>query len=90
MQPSDYVRRGWTQYAYARNSAGREQWPRSPSAVSWDVAGAIYAAHPWNTRARLAITYTLTVFVGDDIEVWNDAPERTQSEVIAALKAIGA
>jgi len=89
----------WTQGDTARDADGKPL-PNStePAAVCWCVLGAIGktvggANRPMFSAARKALRAVLP----EDIEQidedlpdeanWNDAPERTQAEVVAALRA---
>jgi hypothetical protein len=89
MKPSDYIRKGWTQGAYARDSDGTPIYPKSIKAVCWCPVGAICAAYYDNPAKRIKTLYSLKSFVGESPAIWSDAPERTQQEVIDLLESIG-
>jgi hypothetical protein len=74
----------WTQGKYAADRDGHTVDPRSPKAVCWCARGA---------RARAAGEFEnrthdfLRRVVGDRQTIrWNDDPDRTQAEVVAALR----
>jgi len=79
--------KGWTQGAYARDADGRdvnpyEKWRASPQAVCFCLYGALAQVA---SQAGMEKIPSLT----DPLPSteWNDAPGRTQSEVVAALRA---
>lgn len=79
--------KGWTQGAYARDADGRdvnpyEKWRPSPEAVCFCLYGAL--AHVASQAGM-----EKTPFLVDPLPStkWNDTPGRTQSEVVAALRA---
>lgn len=81
-QAAELVGRGWCQQASATDVQGFPVMVTDPRAVRWCADGAILATgasgHAWSVLMRvLGSRYTVTE--------WNDAPERTQQEVIAAL-----
>jgi hypothetical protein len=83
------VQRGWCQRTAARDAAGRSVLPSDPAAASWSAAGAVMAAArrkgappaPF-ARAMAALSQA----VGAGPQGWNDQPERTAAEVVAALE----
>ena len=83
--------RGWTQGACARTESGaRVEW-NSNRAARWCASGAILHCSP--DTAAMILTNTLSrarcalvSVVGESIAAWNDAPGRTQGEVVAALR----
>jgi hypothetical protein len=93
MKPSDYIRKGWTQGAFARNAAGDAIGSYSPNAVYWCLYGALCAAYPddaeWikaYNKVRLEIQKK-SLF---DIPIsWNDSEQRIQAEVILLLESVG-
>jgi hypothetical protein len=79
------IERGWTQKVGARDSGGTPVWGGEKAAVSWCAVGAICTVGAKMAPFRQA--NNLNGWGG--ISVWNDAPERTQAEVLAAFdKAI--
>jgi hypothetical protein len=73
------------------NSLG--EWS-SPDACAWCIVGALNVAAetaddetPEGAALRSAAFDALAPFVGTDFIGWNDAPERTQADVLAALDA---
>jgi hypothetical protein len=80
----------WTQDAYARSAKGNKVLPAGDKAVCWCASGALarvqglggYEAEYSDAGHVLARTVSII-----DIPIWNDTPERTQAEVVAALRA---
>lgn len=92
MKASEYIRKGWTQGSVARDLNGDAEASMSARAVSWCVAGAITASYRGvrgAERAEIASNRLRNHLRTDCLALWNDSPERTQAEVIAALEAIG-
>lgn len=83
--------KGWTQRADARTADGETCKPLDPAAVAFCLGGAITAAQPepvskdWPAEAA-ARSAVLPFFGGSSRIRWNDAPERTQAEVVAVLR----
>jgi hypothetical protein len=87
---------GWTQLADARDADGLPVKHWSDEATSWSLVGALSAsldrlegfdrdaAADELAAARGALG---DVLQADLLEAWNDAPERTQIEVLGALRA---
>jgi hypothetical protein len=78
----------WTQDGYAKDVIGRDIYPDDPSAVCFCALGAIARAGGFDPDIKPdhpAVT-TLHAAVGEWVPVWNDQPERTQAEVVAALR----
>ena len=96
------VAKGWTQGAYMRAADGENVWPNYKRAVCFCVMGAIsLAAAPYESlddedepnpiRYMAAKALINANDIQCTISEWNDAPERTQAEVLAAFdKAIEA
>ena len=83
------IERGWAQGEYARAKNGNPIGYNAEKAVCWCSIGAIIAVDDDDPTDRAV--YTLSDIVGRDITEWNDAPGRTQAEVLAAFdKAIEA
>lgn len=86
------IEKGWTQGAFARNSVGDAVNEDSEQACAWCVTGALMAA------PRIAVDDAARFYLHkaiasiDDasqhsLASWNDAPDRTQEEVLAAFDA---
>lgn len=76
----------WTQHAGARDANGRLCMPTSSDAKSWDAVGAIESIAPdldSRQHAVRALRRSLDVF---ELTAWNNALERTQAQVVAALR----
>lgn len=82
----------WMRGAFAATATGRVIGPEERPAVCWCLAGALMRSAP-NTgaairdgvleRAHDAVGEVIGTF---DLAGWNDAPGRTQAEVVAALR----
>lgn len=86
---------GWTQHADARAADETVVHPWDATAVAWSLLGSLVAAveHVSSTRGEqpairdLALTCILLAETvdSDSLELWNDAPERTSHDVLAAI-----
>lgn len=84
LKPSDYIKKGWCQGQYAKDAKGYPVPCYTAAAVSWCIDGAFMAAGlgmPGYISLSIPQPYT--------IGSWNDAPGRTQAEVIAMLEKHG-
>ncbi len=82
----------WTQGEYARNKRGGCVDENSPSAACWCIVGAIGSV---SMEQQHAAWGPLIAAIGGPANLhipnWNDAPERTHAEVLAAFdRAIAA
>jgi hypothetical protein len=89
------IAKGWTQGHYARMASGYPCHENSQRAVSWCLVGAVCRAGEIYLRQALDAVEYLREIIGDPdlplIGNWNDAPGRTQEEVLALLdRAIAA
>ena len=87
------VTKGWTQGCNARTAIGRASLAQSPDAASFCAVGSIAAAD-WRRGSEtfeMAMRLFGVTICGsnsiDTITLWNDAPERTKREVLAAFRA---
>jgi len=86
----------WTQGEYARGKSGRPV-KRRYAAVCFCALGAIDAAHGETDignevdveAARFVTSVAVPERVGN-LALWNDAPERTQAEVVDAFRRAAA
>lgn len=87
----------WAQeITYAQDAEGRSILPYSDDAKCFCLIGAI--AHEWRIAAGLvesklrALPTVNAILCGDEGAPanWNDAPGRTQAEVVAALRSAAA
>lgn len=85
-----YVEQGWTQGEDARDEAGDPTPPEGSRAVCWCMSGACIRADPGSMGT--AVNTPIRDAIGEYWYVkWNDAPERTKEEVLAAFdRAIAA
>jgi hypothetical protein len=79
----------WTQHEWALGANGEED-PIGP-AVCWCAWGAIYEAsgRDWTPVANQAVQ-AVQAHLDAEIQQWNDAPGRTQAEVVASLREAAA
>ena len=77
----------WTQFAFARDAAGNEVYPKDPKASSFDVIGAIKRVAPSFTVAEEVIEM-IPYIDGKPLSRWNDDTTRTQSEVAGKIREI--
>jgi hypothetical protein len=82
---------GWCQGAEARDAYGVSRDPWDHAAVAWSLRGALGAVAS-DAGAELAeveevavaaLALTLDIRI-NELQTWNDDPERTQAEVLAA------
>ncbi len=81
------IQRGWTQQASARDRSGNKVNGASYTAFQWDAGEAIFQAAGTTEAAvvRPAFQAMTRVNGSPDLVGWNDAPERTKAEVVAAF-----
>jgi hypothetical protein len=78
----------WTQYTLALNKDHVSCDPKQDDAACFCAMGAIVrAANIEDDEYYEAALTELSAHVGFHVPTWNDAPERTQSEVVSALRA---
>lgn len=85
----DYIRKGWTKGAQARDRDGSNVDPKSSCAVKWCAIGAISAVYQSKHKWADALTRLGVAIDTVNIAVWNDDPKRTKSEVLAAFRKAG-
>lgn len=87
------IEKGWCQNTNARSAKNRPVSASSPKAVNFCALGAITAV--WLKSSNSTSSFNeamraLNFVVGGHVPTWNDMPERTQDEVLAAYDcAIG-
>ena len=99
MKPSEYLRQGWCQCAYAVNQKGWRVDSVSDKAIRWCMVGSAYRAYfkgEINYSQIHDLLSTLrTLIAGTEdpqgigsgiISHWNDDPDRTEEEVIALME----
>jgi hypothetical protein len=77
----------WTQGCYARLADGETTGSFNPDAVCWCALGAIQKTG--GGRDAFSALYDMMPADGL-VSPWNDAPERTQAEVVAKLREAAA
>jgi hypothetical protein len=89
------ISESWTQHAEARRADGSGVDPWDRDAVSWSLLGALVAGYErliWLDGQKAALEalaraciLLADVIDSDSLSDWNDAPGRTQADVLAAL-----
>jgi len=83
IRPSDYLKQGWCQAAYAKDIGGQEIDTHSSLAVSWCFAGAISRAFHFQEQDDINdYIYKAEEHTGGNISAWNDFSNRAQQEVV--------
>lgn len=78
------VAKGWTRKAIARTETGEEAASCGDiNAVCWCIFGALYAQPSGVPRQKAS--RIIDDVCGGEMVSWNDAPGRTQAEVLAAF-----
>lgn len=78
----------WTQNTLARSHFRSHVLPQDQNAVCWCASGAVFAlAGNDIPLAKQALLQLQDHIRSNYIGGWNDAPNRAQSEVVAALRA---
>jgi hypothetical protein len=82
------VATGWCQGAVAQDEDGRAVGPGSPDARRWSMLGALLASWEGGPVQELgqAVKSLHTSTEHSPLEVWNDRPGRTQTDVVAAYE----
>lgn len=77
----------WTQGVYARDSMGCSADPHGPLARSWCVLGFIELVCYGQPEARASMADMMERLLGGhSVPAWNDASDRTVSDVIALFE----
>ncbi len=77
----------WTKGMLSRDSRGRPiDYPRDELAVCWCLLGAIELCY--ESREDMSVVKLVRNSINRGISEWNDAPERTYSEVISLCKEL--
>ena len=79
-------RTGWTQMYIACDKDGDSCDPCSPAAVCFCLLGALDAQCSDKEHWYSAHKLLLRRIIGPSVSLWNDDPDRTKEEVIAALR----
>jgi hypothetical protein len=82
------VATGWCQGAVAQDEDGRAVGPGSSDARRWSMLGALLASWDGGPVEELgqAVTSLHRSTEQSPLEVWNDRPGRTQTDVVAAFE----
>ena len=93
MRPSDYLKKGWCQHAYARAESGCALPADDKGAVVWCVRGALFRAYEDDTislNEHRDLVHALREPMRKRKEFfmlseWNDDPRTTQEQVIERM-----
>jgi hypothetical protein len=85
VEARELIARGWAQKHLATDAFGRKVLPWEPAAECWCSYGAIAFAVGDGVGIASACAELRSAIGHGDIVPWNDAPERTQAEVLAAF-----
>jgi len=84
-----FIALGWTQQEFARKANGKPVLALDPKATCWCIQGALQAAlnKTGNYSERFYECSILLANAADNHALiwWNDAPYRTQAEVLAVF-----
>jgi|SRR6185312_3354308 len=89
LDAAEVVRKGWTQDTDARDCHGKPVRHDSCAACRWSLYGALLRAAPSTLYAWRVLNKCWPNRSGGAI-AWNDAPGRTQAEVVALLEQVAA
>ena len=81
------IERGWAQKTYAQSANGCNVKYSAPDAVCWCSVGAICAVSDGVYASKRAMNILAETIEIDPSRLteWNDAPDRTQDEVLIAF-----
>jgi hypothetical protein len=77
--------KAWTQGKFARGKKGNPVSASSRKATCWCAQGAIMRAQAGSIPAGFRAHDRIRAVIRGSITRWNDAPERTHAEVLAAF-----
>ena len=86
MKAWELLERGWTQGSLARDAAGKSVYVDDPSACQFCPAGAVARAYGECDAATPAVIRIISRKIKNGVTPWNDAPGRTQAEVVAVVR----
>jgi hypothetical protein len=76
----------WSDGDVARDRSGNATYSMDPGAVCWCALGAIWREAEIAGINRYASEIPMAELVGGSVAIFNDAPGRTQAEVVAKLR----
>lgn len=89
MKAYELVQKGWCQKVHAKDSNGAVIYNLSDMAVLRCAYAALEYVYRAHSSKFTLITQNLRDYLNvSSIICWNDDPERTQEEVVEALKAV--
>lgn len=85
------LRKGWVQKALCVTKVGNVCNPNSPDADAWCLIGALSQRENECGLGTNDVSYQAILYVRDalrsiELACWNDAPSRSQAEVIALVE----
>lgn len=87
--PSEYLVQGWTRNAFARNKKGQRVSPKSRSATTWCISGAVQAVTPSRHIREFQLRILLNAVQANlyplDIDLYNDGVCSSQEEAVTLL-----
>jgi hypothetical protein len=83
VKPSDYLKKGWCQGAFAKDADGNNAYKYGTQPVSWCLWGATCAASMDEEHRKAFGEICLELIGTRDGASWNDELGRTQAEVVA-------
>lgn len=88
----ELIAKGWCQYYAAIGAGGRPVFPGSSYACKWCLTGSLVGAISMKkglasyTELLRTSSFAMREALGTDaLMAWNDAPDRTQEDVLAAF-----
>jgi hypothetical protein len=86
------IEAGWIQDTFAEDMFGNPVYSTDAAACRWCLSGALNKADDVYDRPGPLAVYAFEAIkdeIGEhDIEAWNDAPDRTQDEVLALIDRV--
>jgi hypothetical protein len=76
----------WIQGAFAKDDRGQDCSTLNPAACQFCLMGALKFCYPQDYSDKFG---EVCLALEQNAVIWNDAPERTQQEVVALLKRLG-
>lgn len=91
MKPSDLLKKGWTQGVLARDASGNAVYPFSSEAECFCIAGAARGClsdDKIDEFRKACLNIIGSAPYWNALADWNDAPGRTQAEVVALAERV--
>lgn len=91
-KPSDFIKRGWTRDALAKNAWGQPVNATNPRAVSWTIEGALRAAYPMDAEKQKAARDKIKAAICERsglLIAYNDVSWMSAEHIIDLLQEAG-